>query len=617
MADVQDYVQKFIDIGATPIPDDEIVDHGTHFEWVAFHPRHQVWCVDPQEGYHDMERYADYSSVRGEFLRDARRLRFYPLATYEKPLRVSGMFRYGSTLLEFRPTAAGTNRYKINLDWPSPRTTSAMTYVIQQADPGDTFTRITYADLTEEQRYAYLYGKALALRTTRGHHQSILDGLFAHPQRGYAYRGAGLSFTDCSWGSMRGACEGVGALIGQEDPDLDDFKEAITTLGAYLPTDRAVEAWNRRHPDHALRKCTCGHWETEDDAHELRRGRTACNDCFHDSDVVVYLEDTGGHDMRDYAYYHEDDDEWRSYPVSDYDDDDDENHEHGAVRGYSSNVLDYLRADPKIKPSPYGDFLMGVELEVVPKNGMSNHGVCVEDTQVELCPEYAILKHDGSLDDGGFEIVTAPRGLAEHVRRFSEWTPHSKLRAWDAGCCGMHVHISSAAFTAVTLGKFIEFINSEANDDLIKSIAGRHPKDDDQAQSYAQRDGITTGNPKKTCADKSTSRYHMVNTSNMHSDECERLGVTFDGDSKQNTVEIRIFRASLKKERMLAQLEFAHAAVMFTRWSSMRELRREHFIIWLQGMAGVYPNLAKWFGVKANTLKVDPTPKAVHATADV
>src|SRR5690606_33946938 len=134
-----------------------------------------------------------------------------------------------------------------------------------------------------------------------------------------------------------------------------------------------------------------------------------------------------------------------------------------------------------------------------------------------------------------------------------------------------------------------------------------------------QREGtLHTGNPKKTVEGKSNQRYRMVNTQNLSRSECRRLGMHEDHACGKaiDTIELRIFRATLKKERLLAQIEFTHAAVMFCRWASFRALTGREFLVWLQDMAGQYPNLARWFGVRANTKKVDPQPK-VRETADV
>jgi hypothetical protein len=145
------------------------------------------------------------------------------------------------------------------------------------------------------------------------------------------------------------------------------------------------------------------------------------------------------------------------------------------------------------------------------------------------------------------------------------------------------------------------FINSNGNVDFIRKIAGRHPSVDDQARSYcaAENQSILV-NPKQAVKGKSGERYRMVNMCNLGSREAKRLGLSMDNsyNGKYNTVELRIFRASLKKERLLAQIEFTHASVMFCRVASWRDLNGTSFVKWLKTVAGQYPALTKWYGVR-------------------
>lgn len=404
------------------------------------------------------------------------------------------------------------------------------------------------------------------------------------------------------------------AAIGDND-DYERAREILTSVFGYFNVAlgrRMLDAWNAVSSDE-FTHCGCGHVELNDSVHEVRHGRTVCDSCFEDD--YVFCEDTDDYRSRDECYYHEEMDAWYSYPEHDEDDCDED--EHPSVRSYNTNVLRILSADPDIKCSSHGEFLMGIELEVVARSGYYREAV--DKVSADLCKGYAILKNDGSLDEGGFEIVTAPRGLVEHIQRFAAWEPHPKLRSWDPGCCGMHVHISSKAFNSTTLGKFIEFINSVENDAFIKRIAGRHPSSDNQCQQYCARDGVPVkSNPKAVLDRKSVNRYRMVNTSNLTADESERLfGSTRHAEGRgYDTIELRVFRGTLNKARLLAQIEFAHAAVMFCRVASFRGLAEADFLKWLRPAAGLYPHLAKWLGVRANRAEVEANPK-VRELAEV
>ena len=348
--------------------------------------------------------------------------------------------------------------------------------------------------------------------------------------------------------------------------------------------------------DMNITHCDCGHYEDSDNTHSVRND-TWCDSCYDDN--AVYVEDQDEYWPRDDAYYCESDDNYYSYERTDDDDDDDEDPDDTPIMSYSTNVLRVLDYPSGITSSHFGEFTMGIELEMTSGDHDTNESA--ESVRSRLGNAYCIIKSDGSLPHNGFEVVTSPQGLALHIDKFKNWIIDPAYRAWNTGKCGMHVHIDSRAFTQLTLGKFLMFINSSGNVDFIRKIAGRHPSVDDQARSYcaAEHQSILT-NPKKAVKGKSGERYRMVNMCNLGGREAQRLGLSMDNsyNGKYNTVELRIFRASLKKERLLAQIEFTHASVMFCRVASWRDLNGTSFVKWLKTVAGQYPALTKWYGVR-------------------
>ena len=477
-------------------------------------------------------------------------------------------------------------------------------------------TPIAWRDLPDHVRRSYMHTLARNIidPVLRHQHQQTIDSL--GNQRGSHGRiyWRGRWMTAHHYQCLKDAFREFADMLADPDTQnceiMAELLEDVSDAGG--PASDMYAIWNREceignEVDHAS---GCGHYHTGRN-YSVHGGGTVCEPCLEED--YVWAEDVGDYVLEEDAHYYNG--AWHYYEEDDEDYEDDDGYPSG-VFSYGANVLDYCAPDTRIVPSIYGEFLLGVELEVEALRAEVSEAS--EDT-ADFFDGYAILKHDGSLGRGGFEIVTAPRGLPEHIEVFKGWEPHSSLRAWDTGRCGMHVHISSQAFTQATLGKFIEFINSPANDQFIEAIAGRHPDTNDNAAEYCQREGtLHTGNPKKTVEGKSSQRYRMVNTQNLSRSECRRLGM-HEGHAcgkAIDTIELRIFRATLKKERLLAQIEFAHAAVMFCRWASFRALTGREFLVWLQDMAGQYPNLARWFGVRANTKKVDPQPK-VRETADV
>ena len=392
------------------------------------------------------------------------------------------------------------------------------------------------------------------------------------------------------------------AKAGDESITNDELRSAFFELsGRYSDATSHVEnAFNAISDmgDMDIVQCDCGHYEDSNNTHDVRND-IWCDSCFDDS--AVFVEDENEYWPRDDCYYSESRDAYYSYErdEDDDDDDDDDNDRNQPIMSYSTNVLHVLDYPSGITSSHFGEFTMGIELEMTSGDHDSNEAA--ELVRTRLGDNYCIIKSDGSLPSNGFEVVTSPQGLAKHIEKFKAWEIDPAYRAWNTGKCGTHVHIDSRGFTQLTLGKFLMFINSNGNVDFIRKIAGRHPAVDDQARSYcaAEHQSILA-NPKTAVKGKSSERYRMVNMQNLGAREAKRLGLSMDNsyNGKYNTVELRIFRASLKKERLLAQIEFTHAAVMFCRVASWRDLNGTSFVKWLKTVAGQYPALTKWYGVR-------------------
>ena len=397
--------------------------------------------------------------------------------------------------------------------------------------------------------------------------------------------------------TCRDFAEIIKAAVSGDSYTYDDACIKINNTNVRLG-DHLIDVWNSVTDDeYQLMRGACEHVFRCDDGNDTAHGRV-CEDCFEDYRLC---DDDGEYRHLDECYYHESDGEFRSYPPDDEDDDADDHDDHdrsGLLCSWGASCA-HLAHDKSFTPSSNGDFTMGIELEVQATDSRSQALRDCNDHFNRDVP-YAMFKRDGSLsDDYGFEIVTAARRLNDHLVKFKEWEPND-LESWDPGCCGMHVHIDSRAFTALSLGKFLMFYNQDINKDFIRDIAGRHPSTDGGAKSYAGciHDSRTVSPVAVKRASENESRYTMVNVTNLTQYEQHRLGVSVSRDSKGNysTVEVRIFRGTLRKARLLAQIEFTHASVIFCRTASWQELDGDAFKFWLSKTAG-YPNLRKWFGV--------------------
>lgn len=358
----------------------------------------------------------------------------------------------------------------------------------------------------------------------------------------------------------------------------------------------------------AMTEANCGHLVYSGDTHTIGGDGAGveeeiCSECF-ESDEVVLCVDNDRYYWRSSLHWWDSDCE---YHLDEEDSGDTESDTDPNRRlDYSVNVMRYLSVDPTFVSSATGDFHMGVELETMMHDSSMGADERVRLVREELGRDYLVGKYDGSLGYEGIEWVTRPTSLATHLAKFGNWTASRRgLKAWDPGCCGLHVHIDSRAFTRMSLGKFLQFFNRADNADFIRGIAGRHPKHDAQAKDYASWDvepETTARGPLATLKEKAgnASRYRMVNTTNLDRRESSRLGLASGSERlsrSANTVEVRIFRASMKRDRLLSQLEFTHALVVFCRTASYRDLTGSAFIGWLAKYGGQYRNLCRWFGV--------------------
>lgn len=390
--------------------------------------------------------------------------------------------------------------------------------------------------------------------------------------------------------------EAVAACIRDRDGDYDRLFDLLnSTYGRAMSTDTItnISAALENAGLAGIFRGDCGHMMIDEDGNSTVDGRV-CDSCFANYRIA---EDDRRYHHTDHIYYHESEDAWYTYPEDDPPDGSSSG-DPDCVLDYSTDVLAHVSKDDSFESSPTGDFHMGVELETMLTDGDADEKVY--DVRRELGRDYIVGKHDGSLAYNGYpgiEFVTRPTSLRVHVDKFGGWTyTIGDLIAWKAGCCGMHVHVDANAFTKATLGKMIQFYNAQGNVDFIRRIAGRHPDIDTQAQHYAARDTADYNTHHPVIALKGKpggARYTMINLTNLGRRQSERLGVTPRQSGASNTVEIRIFRASLRKERLLAQLEFTHALIMYCRVAGFREMKHVHFTSWLAKYSD-YPNLRKF-----------------------
>lgn len=246
------------------------------------------------------------------------------------------------------------------------------------------------------------------------------------------------------------------------------------------------------------------------------------------------------------------------------------------------------------RPSPFffgeGKYHFGFELEVESRgNGRYDGAQIAQNT----LGGHAYLKDDGSLSDG-FEIVTHPHTLEKYHTDFN-WGVLEKLktqgyRSWNTRTCGLHVHVSRTAFGNGDPWDY-RVKNAERSQLILKrqSHELRFMKLIYDNQRQVERIAGRSGNHYATFQDKGnlvrkikqgyqeSGRYSAINTEN------------------DDTIEVRVFKGSLRKERVLSAIEFVHASVEYTR--DIKVTSKNHALSWLKftgyvaDNAELYPNL--------------------------
>lgn len=360
----------------------------------------------------------------------------------------------------------------------------------------------------------------------------------------------------------------------------------------WRPAEECVEIYNGEwYPQDETIELACGDitWADDDDVVQRadgefawRRHCTAVDGDWYDDDETCSCQNCGDSILNDDAFFPDDDsgpyceschdDCYRSCDecgdathrddLNVTDDDRDlccgcyENNEPRLILNYSDKSANKLRPETKDK------LRFGIELEVESKTSADDGAKYVRACMAD---DYCVLKHDGSLGPGGFEIVTRPDSIAVHKRKWETLlndTPGRRLRSWVGGRCGMHVHVSKSALSQLQLGKMLCFLNDPANTGFVAAVAGRLPCH------------WCKVSPKKLSDVKLPAERYVA------------LNIT------DRTAEFRIFRGTLLGSSFYKNLEFVQALVEFcspAARSIAEATSHKEFCRWLSKKD--YPNL--------------------------
>lgn len=203
---------------------------------------------------------------------------------------------------------------------------------------------------------------------------------------------------------------------------------------------------------------------------------------------------------------------------------------------------------------------LGIELEVDKAGKNDDNAKMVIDI---LGANNVYCKHDGSLDNG-FEIVTHPCTLDYHLnmnyQELFEKLIGLNYRSHDTVTCGLHIHFNKNYFG-----------ESKTIQDLcITKLLYLFEKYWDNIAKFSRRDN-----------NKYASRYGMEKDDSMFEVlyKAKAAKESYNGKYRsinlknENTVEIRVFKGTLKYNTFIATLQFVNKLVMMCRESDLEEIQ--------------------------------------------
>lgn len=285
-------------------------------------------------------------------------------------------------------------------------------------------------------------------------------------------------------------------------------------------------------------KCdNCGEYVKTDYMYTDINGNYICEYCR--DNYYITCENCGELIHEDNAYY---DDETDRYYCEDCYYDLEREGESNMILSYHGNngVWHPYKTDSDGENPTY----MGFELEIEHKEDSTKN----QEEAIEIIKDNinCYLEHDGSLNYGGFEIVSEPQTYNYIMEQYEKYdTAFKKLVdlgyiSHNRGHCGLHFHITAP--------------DREIREDIVSRLWLIVETYKEQFEKLSRREdyyfcnflsknnenGKLNNIYKLKQIDKTGQRYLVINNRN------------------EKTIEIRIFRGTLKAETFFADLQFVH-----------------------------------------------------------
>lgn len=226
---------------------------------------------------------------------------------------------------------------------------------------------------------------------------------------------------------------------------------------------------------------------------------------------------------------------------------------------------------------------LGLELEV--ENVNEGHKRYESDNIAEMVSnELFYCKYDGSIDCG-FEVVSHPMSYGyitgkgkSGITKMLDTLRNNGMRSYQTETCGMHVHLSKKAIGNLTLYKILKLFYE--NKKFILKISNRKSS---KLNEYASLGDEPEGR---------SGRMHRYEKAKYKNTGERFLAINLEN---RQTLEIRIFRGTLKEKSFLKNIEFCHSIVIYSKETSIRDIELGTYRNFIYKNRKVYPNMYKWF----------------------
>lgn len=254
------------------------------------------------------------------------------------------------------------------------------------------------------------------------------------------------------------------------------------------------------------------------------------------------------------------------------------------VLNYSASPLSeygnsFVLADGEAKPKTGRYYGVELEVETLPQHSLQDSAAAI----AQRIHPFGILTTDASLRDG-FEIKSLPATLKAHKQiwtRFFAKKPGQFVSSWKSGRCGMHVHVSAASISPMTLGKLNMFMNNLMHSQFISMIAGRDIRQSMYCSPNLQATSIISAFSAPRVARQYRVQYRKYYDGKMRAVEHGHHTAFVGAESGKPTYEFRIFRGNLSSAGFFKNLEFVDALITWCEETPPRHINPASFTDWL------------------------------------